>query len=61
MQTQEYFPISALAGFHVLSALANIAAADNVSLSEDNNEERPNRGRYLRRLRALQRPNLQGN
>jgi hypothetical protein len=44
MQTQKHFPISALAGFHVLSALANIAAAYNVSLSEDNNEKSPKAG-----------------
>jgi hypothetical protein len=39
MQTQKRFPISALAGFHVLSALANIAAADKVSLSEEYKEK----------------------
>ena len=44
MQTQKYFPISALAGFHVLSALANIAAADKSSLSEDNKEQSPQVG-----------------
>jgi hypothetical protein len=44
MQTQKHFPISALAGFHVLSALANIAAADNVSLCEDNDEKSPKAG-----------------
>jgi hypothetical protein len=40
LQIQKNFPVSALAGFHVLSALTNIATAASHSLTEDEENQR---------------------
>ena len=41
MQSQKNFPVSALAGFHVLSALTNIATGEGLTFSEDDKDHSP--------------------
>ena len=41
MQIQKNFPVTALAGFHVLSALANIATGEGLAFFDDDQGQSP--------------------